>query len=129
MFQPIMVTARLYHISDTPRPRSDGARCPPAGRPALSHLWEHYCSVVAVPSVQEHVRALVQAELLTLPWDRLAPQLHDAERFAQLLDVYLPEAHSFAAQVREGWRQRGEACSYGDFRRIGRGGGGGGGGE
>ena len=64
--------------------------------------------MLAVPSVQEHVRALVHAELLTLPWDRLAPQLHDAERFAQLLDVYLPEAHSFAAQVRsDGWRQEG----------------------
>ncbi|XP_037089716.1 ectopic P granules protein 5 homolog [Pollicipes pollicipes] len=71
----------------------------PAARPALSHLWEHYCTVYALPSVPEHVRALVQAELLTLPWDRLSPQLHDVERMVQLLDVYLPEAHSFAAQV------------------------------
>ena len=83
----------------------------PSSRPVLAHLWVHYCGAFAVPSVQEHVRGRVRAELLTLPWDRLAPQLRDAQRFAQVLDICLPEARSFAAQVvvRLPWKEVVEA--------------------
>ena len=82
-----------------------------SSRPVLAHLWVHYCGAFAVPSVQEHVRGRVRAELLTLPWDRLAPQLRDAQRFAQVLDICLPEARSFAAQVvvRLPWKEVVEA--------------------
>ena len=66
----------------------------------LSLVVQKYCRTLADRDIKDHILGIIHTHLLTaLPWHHYVPSHQDLSTTTKVINMYLPECHSFLGQV------------------------------
>ncbi|KAF7282452.1 hypothetical protein GWI33_002679 [Rhynchophorus ferrugineus] len=71
----------------------------PAATNILSFLWQWYVTCFAHISVKDHILGAIHQSFSAFPWHNFWPTMVDLEFMLKVIDLYLPDCHSFLGHV------------------------------